>query len=232
MTSLENTEPKKTKRAKKVVLKSEDYKTLRNQVYTLFYYSNKPFILTELNLQFKEARKTEIETICDDLTSKGLLTNKMNGKTKIWYLNQNKLNYGEKENLASTAGSMDARKQSGVSMGELEEVYEEVKEEFKITKEKGMELRNEINSLNNELSNVELEDEIEKMKVFITENKAYENVELVDEEEYKKHKTVQVKYRKMEAERKGILKNIINSVSEGMGKSKKEFMEEVGISKE
>ena len=87
---------KKTKKQTKVVknnIKTSEYKQYRNDIYTLLYYSNKPFIITELNLQFKHIPKSQIEQILLDLSQKQLITTKLNGKTKLYFLNQEVLNY-------------------------------------------------------------------------------------------------------------------------------------------
>ncbi|ORD99117.1 HOP2 [Hepatospora eriocheir] len=188
--------------------KDEDFKELRNNVYTLFYYSNKPYCLNELVLQFKGYKKTIIEKIITDLENKGLITIKLNNKTKIFHLNQSNLKYEKSEEEYKTE-------------------YETKLVELKELKSLNSTLNSKVTSFKNMLTNEEMEEKIKYFKEFLLENKNIK--EGVNEEIFNKTVNNLKKINQIKLKRKRIFNDIVNGVSEGMNMKKKEFLDEVGI---
>ncbi|ORD96011.1 hypothetical protein HERIO_2021 [Hepatospora eriocheir] len=186
--------------------KDEDFKELRNNVYTLFYYSNKPYFLNELVLQFKGYKKTIIEKIITDLENKGLITIKLNNKTKIFHLNQSNLKYEKSEE-------------------EYKAEYETKLVELKELKSLNSTLNSKVTSFKNMLTNEEMEEKIKYFKEFLLENKNIK--EGVNEEIFNKTVNNLKKINQIELKRKRIFNEIVNGVSEGMNMKKKEFLDKV-----
>lgn len=261
--SISEEKPKKAKKASKTKkepakkkkatgTKDEAYRKVRDELYSYFYYSNKPVVMTELNLIFKDVSKKLLETICDDLEEKKVLSIKLNGKTKVYFLNQKSLSY-IKENIEienennntqgniteNTQGTMqkmscsvDVKKHRGKTLKELEEEWKIVEEQNKQLIEENIQLKEEKHAIGSALSDEEMQKEIEEFKEFLEENKKYTEIELADEKTFDSLKVEENLLKKTFIFRKKIFKNITETVSEGMNKKVKEFLEEVGLNED
>lgn len=245
--STEETKKKKSteKKAPKQVAKSSsnntsqktgEYKTTRNELYTLFYYTNKPFIITELSLRFKDVGKKQLEKVLDDLEEKKLITIKLNGKTKVYVLNQDNLKYRDEENSTQEKENDKTTSQSSkkqfVTMSTLKKTQEVLTQKLSDVTLTNNQLSAEVAELSNELSTEMLRKKIQEFELFIQENIEFESVELADEAEFETVSAKMGVYTKMESQRKKIIKEIVDTVSDGLGMKKKEFMEEAGIGQE
>ncbi|KAL6121923.1 hypothetical protein NUSPORA_01110 [Nucleospora cyclopteri] len=225
--------------------KSEEYKTLRNGVYTLLYYANKPFVSTELVLQFKGSKKSQIEKILDDLEKKNLITIKINGKSKVYYLNQSRLRYIDSERKAESQNeneanlslknsqeidnSVNQKKSNKKTIEELKTEYNEIAAQLEEHKSECAELLQKKNLLENELSNCEMERKIKEYEMYIKENEGLNNCELIDKKEFDAMKEKSNRFKKLFSNRKKIYKNILDTVSEALGIKTKELLGEIGI---
>lgn len=261
--SISEEKPKKAKKASKTKkepakkkkatgTKDEAYRKVRDELYSYFYYSNKPVVMTELNLIFKDVSKKLLETICDDLEEKKVLSIKLNGKTKVYFLNQKSLSY-IKENIEienennntqgniteNTQGTMqkmscsvDVKKHRGKTLKELEEEWKIVEEQNKQLIEENNQLKEEKHAIGSALSDEEMQKQTEEFKEFLEENKKYTEIELADEKTFDSLKVEENLLKKTFIFRKKIFKNITETVSEGMNKKVKEFLEEVGLNED
>ncbi|OQS54788.1 hypothetical protein EHP00_1268 [Ecytonucleospora hepatopenaei] len=261
--SISEEKPKKAKKASKTKkepakkkkatgTKDEAYRKVRDELYSYFYYSNKPVVMTELNLIFKDVSKKLLETICDDLEEKKVLSIKLNGKTKVYFLNQKSLSY-IKENIEienennntqgniteNTQGTMqkmscsvDVKKHRGKTLKELEEEWKIVEEQNKQLIEENNQLKEEKHAIGSALSDEEMQKQTEEFKEFLEENKKYTEIELADEKTFDSLKVEENLLKKTFISRKKIFKNITETVSEGMNKKVKEFLEEVGLNED
>ena len=230
------TQTKKVKRTKATgkLNKDEIYKKTRNDLYTWFYYNNKPVIMTELNLLFKDAGKKMLETLCEDLESKKLISIKLNGKTKVYFLNQETLKYKNEGETVENASnkmscSIDNKTVEYKTFEELQQKEIEISEKYAEVLEINRGLLEEINMLSNALSDEEFIIKIEEFKKFLEENKEYASIETVIPEEFDKLKDKEIKIKKIHGKRNKIFKNVVETVSEAMGIKKKIFLEEAGI---
>lgn len=227
--------PEKATKKKKSSNKDEAYKEQRNALYTYFYYANKPVIMTELNLLFKDTPKKTLEAICDDLEAKKLITIKLNGKTKVYFLNQENMPYtdtngevSQKENMQMTC-SVDVKNKHRKTFEEIEKENTEITAELERVMENNKKLKEEAHALGTALSDEQLREKIKEFKVFLDENKEFKDIEVADKKEFDSLATKEQKFKKLFTERKKLFKNITETVSEGMNKKVKDFLEDVGI---
>lgn len=224
---------KKTKKQTKVVknnIKTSEYKQYRNDIYTLLYYSNKPFIITELNLQFKHIPKSQIEQILLDLSQKQLITTKLNGKTKLYFLNQEVLNYyHEQFDQMETNKVNESNITLKKTLSQLKETHTNIMAKLAEYKLQNEQLHEKLLKAKNELNNEELIKCISDFKNFINDNEKYSNIITIDKNLFETKQLKVIEYKKIEKQRQIMFKSIVNTVCENFEFKMKELLDEAGI---
>lgn len=221
---------KKQTKSTKNNVKTSEYKQHRNDIYTLLYYSNKPFVITELNLQFKHIPKSQIEQILIDLTQKQLINTKLNGKTKLYFLNQEVLNYHNEQFDQIEINNDDKFNiTSKKTLKQLEEIHANVATKLAEYKLQNEQLHEKIDKSKNELSNEELTKCISEFKNFINDNKKYSNIITIDKNLFETKQSKVIEYKKIEKQRQIMFKFIVNTVCENFELKIKELLDEAGI---
>lgn len=231
-TTIKKTPAKKTTTNKTDSDKTE-YRQLRDTIYTFMYYSNKPMILSELVLQFKNQKKSMVEQILDDLVSKEKIFMKVFGKaSKVYCLMQN-MEYGIDESIyTDDIDEANIKKYTEIDdkcLRFLRWNYESKLAELGALKEECKGLDGEISLYENELSVEDLKKAIINMKSIVDEDNQDEDEETVTYEEFNKKKKSHLLIKKELARRSGIVKDIADGVSEGLGMKRNEFLMNVGI---
>lgn len=210
-------------------LDKEEYRQLRNTMYTFFYYSNKPTAVPELCLQFKTQKKVHIEKILDDLVSKNKIFLKLCGRTKVYCLSQNMEYEIDDPNYTDEVDQAQDQAEEDKVLRFLKWRNAAVTSELKALKDLNRDLDAEILSLDTEMSVEELKKAIKTMNKAVEENGAYETAEYVDYEEFDGRKKQLVLMEKEYSCRKKVFKEIVSGVSEGLEMKPKDLLEEAGI---
>lgn len=207
----------------------DEYRQLRDTVYTFFYYSNKPLAASEILLQFKNHKKAIVEKVLADLVAKDKIFVKAPGKSKFYCLAQS-MDYqiDDPEYTDEIDAAQDQTEEDKVLRflkwkqerlaGQLRELVEESKE-----------LDARIGGFDNELSDEELRQRIESMQAAVSEAPEQTTTEVVCSEEFEKLKKKHAQLQKEHASRLKIFKNIVGSISEGLEMKPSELLADAGV---
>ena len=180
---------------------------------------NRPYSVQNLidNLQGR-IKKTQTQRICDELVADKILVLKEYGKAKIYVINQDLYPDTSTEDLEKLDDQIKVRKEE---MDKFQAQLKELQAEFKkITVEPtNQELDDMIKKLEKE------ESELSK-KVSVFENK---KTKTISEEDMKKIEQKCKVYETEWKKRKRGCMDMINTISDGMDKNKKDLIEEIGI---
>lgn len=207
-----------------------EYRQLRDTIYTFMYYCNKPIIGTELLLQFKGQKKATVEKVLDDLVAKEKLFLKLFGKSKIYCLSQS---------MEFTIGKeytdkIDSEQDQNIEYKTLRYLKWSFEENTKLLNELKIEnkrLSEELAGFENEMSVEELKASIKEMNnlIKIDKENQKEGKVTVDPKEFAKIKKTHAIIKKENINRNSIFKNIVDSICDGTGIKKKDFLKDAGI---
>ena len=180
---------------------------------------NRPYSVQNLidNLQGR-IKKTQTQRICDELVADKILVLKEYGKAKIYVINQDLYPDTSTEDLEKLDDQIKVRKEE---MDKFQAQLKELQAEFK--------------KITIEPTNQELDDMIKKLekeeselskKVSVFENK---KTKTISEEDMKKIEQKCKVYETEWKKRKRGCMDMINTISDGMDKNKKDLIEEIGI---
>lgn len=207
-----------------------DYRQLRDTIYTFMYYCNKPIIATELLLQFKGHKKAQVEKVLDDLVSKEKLFIKLFGKSKIYCLSQNMTFEIGNDYTDDIDKNQDQTVEDKV-LRYLKWNYESKAKILSELKNENKMLNEELLTFENEMSVEELKNAIKEMKntIKLDEQDQKDEETPVDPKEYAKIKKSHSTIKKELSNRNEIFKNIVDSICDGVGIKKKDFLRDAGI---
>ncbi|ELA41698.1 uncharacterized protein VICG_01202 [Vittaforma corneae ATCC 50505] len=180
-------------------------------------------------LQFKNCKKATVQKILDDLVSKGKIFMRTIGKSKVYCLTQD-MTFEIDESIYTD--EIDTKQDQTIDdkiLRYLKWNYERHVAELIKLKEECKKLDQVLNGYENQLSIDELKRAIEKMKAIVKEYKGKGKQECVSYEEFNKKKKVCLNIKKELMKRTQIYKNIIDTICEGCGIKKKDFLRDVGI---
>lgn len=189
-----------------------------NAVYEYMKQQNRPYSAADVFLNLRKAHgKTAVVKSMENLAAAGKLLEKVYGKSKIYVISQSEFPDVSESELAN----------ADKAIVELSKKSDSLQTELKLLK---TELRRYLNSL----TTSEAKSDVEKLSSEITSLKerliqAKESMQNISEEDSKNirqdHRMFVSHWRK----RKRITTDLMNAVLEGYPKSKKAFIEEVGI---
>lgn len=207
-----------------------EYRQLRDTIYTFMYYSNKPMAITEIILQFKSQKKSMVVEVLDDLVDKEKIFVKPFSRTKIYCLSQS-MDYEIDETVYTD--EIDQQQDQAVEdkcLRYLKWNYERHTRELSKLREEGRELDAEIGAYENELTMDELEKAICGMEAIVEkEDGAREGEVAISYEEFSKMRKKHAALRKEQNKLSATFRDIADRVSEGLGISRREFLEQAGI---
>ncbi|KAF0984636.1 hypothetical protein FDP41_000535 [Naegleria fowleri] len=204
---------------KKKDLTIKDESEARKVVLDLFKKANRPFNLQNVIDQSKGQLKKAMATKCvDKLESKGELSVKVNGKTKIWWINQDNLEVLSKEELKEIDNEIKELQQ------ELAGIRSEIAQDNN-TKAKLLKA-----PTTDELPNIIMKEraELEQKKKKL-ESLQSGSIKLCTIEEKKEALKHLEKYLKEWKSRKRLTMNIVDTICELTEKTRSAFIEESGI---
>ena len=177
---------------------------------------NRPDTLQSISNYLIDVGKSDVLKALDRLIDDARVIEKINNKSKIFYLNQKKLNKG----LQIDANELDRLKM---------EKQETLKSIENSVKKKEIEFR----AFDGKLSNKQLSEEIRKSQIKLEEKEnEFENIEARRQEkknEDKKNKYEHEFVAKECRKRKRIVKDIVDALAEFQPKTKKQLLSEIGI---
>ncbi|EFC50517.1 predicted protein, partial [Naegleria gruberi] len=197
----------------------KDEKEARQVVLDLFKKTNRPFNLQNVIDHSKGQLKKAMATKCvDHYEKKGDLSVKVNGKTKIWWINQEGLEVLSKEEL----------KEIDVEIKELQEELAQVRSEVtQLTNEKAKLLKApKTEDLPAQIAKERADLEKKKEKL---ESLQSGSVKLCTMDEKKEALKSMDRYLKEWRLRKRLTKEIIDKISESTEKKPAEIIDDLGI---
>lgn len=218
-------------KSKSATADKENYRQLRDIIYTFFYYSNKPVNMSEIVLQFRSYSKKLVESVIEDLVQKDKIFMKIIGsKTKIYCLKQED-NYEINCDLEYT-DEIDAVQNQEVddkSLRYLKWKNAQLKTKLVELKEESVDLDNKIAAFDNSMTIEEMKNEIEKMINCINSYCEISPCEFIDEELFKNAKKEIAIYEKNYKQKKKIFKEMVGTIADGLEMKKKDLLIEIGI---
>lgn len=215
--------------AAKKELTKEEYRELRDTVYTFFYYSNKPVNISELTTQFKNITKPRIEKILEDLVEKKKIFSKALGKQKYYCLVQD-MTYTIDDPEYTDA--VDAQQNQTVCDKELRFLRwkrANLLQTLKTLQLECSQLDEMIKVKEQELGTEDLIKAIEGMRAFIKKNGQVKELKLVSEADAEKQNVNMNRLRKELQQRKRMLKEMIDMLCDGLDLKRSELLSEAGI---
>lgn len=204
-----------------------EYRQLRDIIYTFMYYSNKPMTGTEMALQFKNQKKSMVEKILEDLVAKEKITMRLFAKTRVYCLSQN-MEFKIDDAYTDEIDSQQDQTIEDKCLRYLKWNYERHAGELSRLREEGSELDAKVAVHENELSIEELERAICGMEDTIKrETSTHE--ETISYDEFGRMRKMHAALKKKQNKLATTLKDIADRVSEGMGISRREFLEQTGV---
>lgn len=207
----------------------EDYRQLRDTMYTFLYYSNKPAHTTELTLQFNNYPKKSVERALESLVERHKIVCKMNNKTKLYYLTQNiKYTIDESEYT------------DDVDMAQNQEVDDKlvrflmwknsrVNNTLRALKEESAELDRQISGYECEMTSDELIRDIKKMRASLSSYGEVDTESCVPQEEFQKTEKRLAELQKERQKRQKLFNEMVGTIADGLEMKKKELLENSGI---
>lgn len=205
-----------------------EYRQLRDIIYTFFYYSNKPVALSEIQLQFKGYKKATVLKVIDDLVEKKKIMAKAFGKSKIYCLSQN-MTFNIDEEYTDEIDAQQNQEIEDKTLRFIKWKYDNIMMKLEQVKKDSKLKEIEISQLESVMTEEEYERAISKMKAQIKEFKNISVENMITADQFNQQKKLLASIKKECTKRKNIFNEIIDNVSEGMGCSKKAFLEDVGI---
>lgn len=205
---------------------TEEYRQLRNVVYTFFYYSNKPVNVAELVLQFKNYGKKAIEDVLADLVGKNKIFVRPCGKSKVYCLSQDMVYTVDDPGYADEDGDLT---EDDTVLRFLKWKNAAINAELRALKNESRDLDAQIQSIDEEMSVDELKVAIRTMRRAVEEAGEREPGEYVDPALFAEKKKQLAAVEKEYAARRRIIKNIISTISDGLEMKQKDLMDEIGI---
>ncbi|KAI4290784.1 26S proteasome regulatory subunit, ATPase 3, interacting protein [Pancytospora philotis] len=207
----------------------DEWRELRNTVYTFFYYSNKPIGGTELSLQFKNQSKKNIDSVLDDLIEKGKIVLRPMGRSKLYYLAQN-IEYGidDPAYTDEVDAAQDQREEKKV-LRYLRWRHEQMNAQMQALKRQNESLSAEIGAYNGAMSDLEVEKAIAEYRAVLEENAQFESIQCVDSDEFARRKKELEALRKEALVRQKMCKEMVNSISEGLEIKAAQLREDAGL---
>ncbi|KAM0681055.1 PSMC3 interacting protein [Glugoides intestinalis] len=206
-----------------------EYRQLRDTIYTFFYYSNKPVIISEINLQFKNYKKTNVQKVLDDLVTKEKIFFRTIGKSKVYCLSQEMSFEIDDNSYTDDIDKMQDQTVDDKLMRYLQWNYTNHVDELNKLKNENKELDLELTEFEGQLSIEELRRAIKGMKETIEEHSGEEKQEVVGYEEFNNKKKEHTAIKKELSKRTKIFKGIIEMVCDGCGIEKKDLLQNAGV---
>lgn len=192
--------------------------SVSKQILDYMMDQNRPFSANDILGSIQaECGKTAVIRTIDMLVSEKKIKEKIYGKQKIYYINQNM--FASLQNV--DVQTMDAE------INELSNTWSALQKEIKSSEDA-------LGNLNKSITNEAAESELEHLKVEIPALKEkLKNLQNksgnFDPKEKKALCDKQEKYHKEYIRRKRMANNIIDAILEGYPKSKKQLLEELGV---
>lgn len=206
-----------------------EYRQLRDTIYTFFYYSNKPVILAEINLQFKNYKKTNVQKVLDDLVAKEKIFTKTIGKSKIYCLAQEMAFEIDEDLYTDEIDKAQDQTVDDKVIRYLQWNYAKHVDELNNIKNENKELDLELHEFEGQLSIEELRRAIEGMQETIKEYSEEEKKEMISYKEFNDKKKDHALIKKELSKRTKIFKGIVEMVCDGCGIEKKDLLKNAGI---
>lgn len=215
--------------AKSKGLVKEEWRELRNTIYTFFYYSNKPIGSSEIVLQFKNQKKATVEKVLDDLVEKGKIVIKTAGRSKVYYLAQD-MNYEitDPEYTDEVDAAQDQIEENKV-VRFLKWKHRILNKELQDLKHECEQLDLQITAFDGEMSAAELTKAIPELEKYVEANREFESVECIDENDYNARKKELEAFKKKDIARRKMLKEMLCSIAEGLDIKVGDLKEDAGI---
>lgn len=205
-----------------------EYRQVRDTIYTFFYYLNKPVGLAEIMLQFKNHKKATVQKVLDDLVAKNKIFMRLFGKSKIYCLTQD-MSYSVDECYTEEIDREQNQEIEDKVLRFLKWNYERHSDELNTLRNESKELDSQLKEFECQLTVEELKRAIKDMKSVIEEDKGTEKEESVSFEEFNKKKKQLTAVKKESAKRTGIFKDIVDGICDGCGVKKKDLLRDAGI---
>jgi len=230
----EKEKPKRTKKEEvkntgRGEVKSDEYRLLRDTIYTFFYYKNKPVGVTEIGLQFKSAKKAMIEAILEDLVDKGKIVCKTIKRLTVYYLTQDMAYTIDEDEYTDKIDAAQDQTIEDKTLRYLAWRHNKTVEKLSERKKEHKMLSDKLLIYRNQMTAEELRHALENMGKTIAHHEMQEKVETVSAEEMKRAVDENALLKKQAIERKKLWNEILNSLSEGMGMSKSVLLENAGV---
>lgn len=206
-----------------------EYRQLRDTVYTFFYYSNKPVVMTEITLQFKGVKKPQLQAVLDDLVEKDKIFVRDIGKSKVYCLSQN-MSYEIDEAIYTDV--IDKTVDQTIddkTLRYLKWCYDKQMEELGALKEESKRLDGILYGYENQMSVEELRRVVKDMRALISAHDSKGKVEKVSYEVFSKQKKQYSEFKKVLDNRNKIFKEIVDVICDGSGMKKTELYKEADI---
>ncbi|KAI5168341.1 26S proteasome regulatory subunit, ATPase 3, interacting protein [Pancytospora epiphaga] len=214
---------------KSKALDKNEWRELRNTIYTFFYYSNKPIGNTELGLQFKNQKKSDVENILNDLVEKKKIVSKAFSKSKIYYLAQDMEYTVDDSEYTDEIDETQDQTEDNKVMRYLRWKNKLLSMNLKTLQEECNEVEGSLALLNEEMTTSELVKAIESLESEISKFDSSVGEEIVEPETFEKLKKGLVTIQKMSTERSKLFKGMVAGISEGLEVKKQDLLEEAGI---
>lgn len=206
-----------------------EFRQLRDTIYTFFYYSNKPVSITEIILQFKNNKKSMVEKVLEDLVNKKMIFFRIFGKSKIYCLAQ-EMSFEIDESIYTD--DIDKTQDQSIEdkvLRYLKWNFERHSSELAQLKDKNKKLDTELSEYDNQMTTEELKRAIKDFKATIKEYEGRDKKEVVSTVDFNKRKKEHAEIKKEFSKRSQLFKEIIDSLSEGLNKKRKELFKEIGL---
>lgn len=189
-----------------------------NAVYEYMKQQNRPYSAADVFLNLRKAHgKTSIVKAMENLAASGKLLEKVYGKSKIYVISQSEFPEVSETEIANADKAIDElSKKSDCLQSELKSLKTELR--GYLNSPTTAEAKIEVDKLTSEVSSLR--------ERLIEAKKSMQNISEQDSKNIRQnHKTFVSHWRK----RKRMTTDLMNAVLEGYPKSKKAFIEEVGI---
>jgi len=206
-----------------------DYRQLRDTVYTFFYYSNKPVAMTEIVLQFKGAKKPALQAVLDDLVAKEKIFSKDISRSKVYCLAQDMSYEIDHDIYTDEIDRTQDQTVEDKTQRYLKWCYDMQLAELNAAKEESRALDSCLSEYENQMSVEELRKAVKGMRAVVKADDEKETEEKVSYEDFMKLKKVHGQLKKELEKRSRIFKEIVNGFCEGSGMSKSDLYANAGI---